>query len=59
MADADRNPTYLRGLAERVVDFRAAFVPFLELRTPTYLGPSRGIIPPVSPLEHSSLQAHK
>lgn len=51
MADADRNPTYLRDLAAHVAEFRAAFVSFLELHTPTYMGPGRGMVPPVSPLD--------
>lgn len=51
MADADRNPTYLRDLAGHVAEFRAAFVSFLELHTPTYTGPGRGMWPPVSPLD--------
>lgn len=49
MADADRNPAYLRGLAGSVAEFRAAFVSFLELHTPTYTGPGRGMWPSVSP----------
>lgn len=51
MADADRNPTYLRELAGHVAEFRAAFVSFLELHTPTYMGPGRGMVPPVMPLD--------
>jgi uncharacterized protein (TIGR02391 family) len=51
MADADRNPTYLRDLAGHVAEFRDAFVSFLELHTPTYMGPGRGMVPPVSPLD--------
>ncbi len=51
MANADRNPTYLRELAGHVAEFRAAFVSLLELHTPNYTGPGRGIIPPVSPLD--------
>jgi uncharacterized protein (TIGR02391 family) len=53
MADADRNPTYLRDLAGHVAEFRDAFVSFLELHTPTYDGPGRGMWPPVSPREGS------
>lgn len=49
MADADRNPTYLRDLAGHVAEFRDALVSFLELHTPTYEGPGRGIMPPVMP----------
>ena len=51
MADADRNPTYLRDLAGHVADFRAAFESFLELHTPTWAGPARGVFPAVSPRE--------
>lgn len=51
MADADRNPTYLRTLAGDVAEFRAAFVSFLELHTPTWTGTGRGMFPAVSPLE--------
>jgi hypothetical protein len=50
MADADRNPTYLRDLAGYVADFRGAFVSFLELHTTTYRGPGVGILPAVAPL---------
>jgi hypothetical protein len=62
MADADRNPTYLRDLAEHVAEFRAAFIALLELHTPTYKGPGRGIAPPVSPLDdadESELEARR
>lgn len=51
MADADRNPTYLRELAENVAEFRAAFVAFLELHTPTHIGVGRGMVPPVMRLD--------
>ncbi|WP_078292512.1 TIGR02391 family protein [Mycobacterium sp. D16R24] len=51
MADADRNPTYLRDLAGYVAEFRAAFVSFLELHTPTYRGPGIGMLPAVMPLD--------
>jgi uncharacterized protein (TIGR02391 family) len=51
MADADRNPTYLRDLAGHVADFRAAFESFLELHTPMWEGPARGVFPAVSPRE--------
>lgn len=51
MADADRNPTYLRNLAEAVAEFRAAFVDFLELHTPTWTGTGRGMFAAVSPLD--------
>ncbi|MDV3136743.1 TIGR02391 family protein [Mycobacterium sp. 29Ha] len=51
MADADRNPTYLRELAGHVVEFRDGFVSFLELHTPTYRGPGLGMVPAVSPLD--------
>lgn len=51
MADADRNPTYLRDLAGHVAEFRAAFASFLELHTSTWNGPARGIFPAVSPRE--------
>jgi uncharacterized protein (TIGR02391 family) len=51
MADADRNPTYLRDLAGHVAEFRDAFRSFLELHTPTYTGPGRGMVPPVTPRE--------
>lgn len=51
MADADRNPTYLRDLAGQVAEFRDAFVSLLELHTPTYTGTGRGMVPPVSPLD--------
>jgi hypothetical protein len=62
MADADRNPTYLRELAGHVAEFRAAFVSLLELHTPTYLGPGRGIAPPVSPrdgIDQADLEARR
>jgi uncharacterized protein (TIGR02391 family) len=62
MADADRNPTYLRDLAEHVAEFRAAFVSFLELHTPTHMGPGRGIWPPVSPrdgVDEAELEARR
>ncbi|MCI4675616.1 TIGR02391 family protein [Candidatus Mycolicibacterium alkanivorans] len=51
MADADRNPTYLRDLAGYVAEFRAAFMSFLELHTPTYRGPGIGMLPAVMPLD--------
>jgi uncharacterized protein (TIGR02391 family) len=51
MADADRNPTYLRDLAGHVAVFRDAFVSLLELHTPTYTGPGIGIMPAVQPLD--------
>lgn len=53
MADADRNPTYLRNLAGAVADFRAAFVALLELHTPTYRGPGMGMLPAVMPLSEA------
>ncbi|OBI37070.1 TIGR02391 family protein [Mycobacterium colombiense] len=53
MADADRNPTYLRDLAGHVTVFRDAFRSFLELHTPTYRGPGVGMFPAVSPLDGS------
>lgn len=51
MGDADRNPTYLRDLAGHVAEFRDAFASFLELHTPTWNGPARGVFPAVSPRE--------
>lgn len=51
MADADRNPTYLRDLAGHVAEFRDAFKSFLEMHTPTYTGPGIGTMPAVLPLE--------
>jgi uncharacterized protein (TIGR02391 family) len=62
MADADRNPDYLRELAGHVGEFRGAFVSFLELHTPTYEGPGRGMVPPVMPLDgtdESELEARR
>jgi hypothetical protein len=62
MADADRNPTYLRDLIGHVAEFRAAFVSFLELHTPTYKGPGVAYIPAVSPLpdvDEVELQARR
>jgi uncharacterized protein (TIGR02391 family) len=62
MADADRNPTYLRDVAGFVAEFRAAFVEFLELHTPTHTGPGRGIWPPVSPrdgVDEAELEARR
>lgn len=62
MADAERNPTYLRSLAAHVTEFRDAFVSFLELHTPTYEGPGRGIMPSVSPLsgvDEAELEARR
>lgn len=47
--EAEKNPDYLRQLTENVREFRDAFVSLLELHTPTYTGPGRGIAPPVSP----------
>lgn len=53
MADADRNPTYLRDLAWHVAEFRDGFQSFLKLHTPTYPGPGVGILPAVMPLTES------
>lgn len=50
MADADRNPAYLRDLAGHVAEFRDAFVSFLQLHTPPHIGIGRGMVPSVSPL---------
>lgn len=51
VADAERNPTYLRNLAGHVEAFRDAFESFLELHTGTYRGPGMGLLPAVSPRE--------
>jgi len=53
MADADRNPTYLRDLAGHVALFRDAFQALLELHTPTYRGPGVGMLPAIMPLSDS------
>lgn len=53
MADADRNPSYLRDLAGHVAVFRDDFRSFLELHTPTYRGPGVGVLPAVMPLTDS------
>jgi len=53
MADAERNPTYLRDLAGHVAVFRDDFQSFLELHTPTYRGPGVGVLPAVMPLTDS------
>lgn len=53
MADAERNPTYLRDLAGHVAAFRDDFQSFLELHTPTYRGPGVGVLPAVMPLTDS------
>lgn len=53
MADAERNPTYLRDLAGHVAVFRGDFQSFLELHTPTYRGPGVGVLPAVMPLTDS------
>ena len=64
MADADRNPTYLRDLAGHVAVFRDGFQSFLKLHTPTYRGPGVGVLPAITPLAESdpaeidALRAH-
>lgn len=53
MADADRNPTYLRELAGHVATFRDEFKSLLTLHTDTYRGPGMGVLPAVMPLADS------
>lgn len=49
--EADKNPDYLRQVAAAVREFRDAFLSLMELHTPTYDGPGRGMFPPVVPRE--------
>lgn len=60
--EAEKNPDYLRQLAEFVRDFRDAFESLLELHTPTWEGTGRGLFPAVSPREgvdEGELQARR
>lgn len=49
--NAEESPDYLRGLTERVRNFRDEFQSLMELHTPTWRGPGLGLVPAVSPLD--------
>jgi hypothetical protein len=52
--DAERNPDYLKTLAEAVQEFRDALTDLLKLYVPFGMHVARGIAPPVVPIKDAS-----